>query len=947
MLRRVTGSSAHAWGPAAILASLVALAFVVHHGYLTTNALNSNDWGWYSQGAARALAPWPALWDPSAGFGGNTLATRNFLPLHSLIGVLATLGLPWGIVEKITYFGPFAVLSFVGPYVLAHRVLRSRALAAAAAVLYASNTYLLVVAQQGQMTIAVAECLAPLVLWAHLRGSGGALGRARGSAIAWSLATALLLAIQTAFDLRIAYLTALCLAVELTLRAVATRSIPGLRRVLVTGAVTFGVYSSTQLYWIVPALAYAGPRDLPFGTDLFVPYTTLAHAMSALHPFWTGSTPSYFQTAPVGAAALLLPILAFAVLARRRLSYELLWLSLCGLAAVFLLKQDRPPLGGLYVWMFEHVPGWSLFRESSKLFWIIALVLALLLPEAARGAAASIRSAPHHVKRWRKTVGVGSAALVLAAVTAVAWIDGAGNLVPFAHGALAGTTRPFPEPASFSQLSTTLASDPRSSAVAWLGGAYVTQGDDVHHTPIGSARHPLVELDGQPPSDAVTGRAKDVLTRFCPSVATPFCYVRPGLFGYLAREVGLGYVVAPAGHSVGLLPAGLSRDDLMSDVTQALAASPEIVGRGDAAVAVWRVPDAVGLASSAPYAVSVGGAPEDTARVLPLLQALRAPVAYAADEAGLGASAPVVGVLPITSNHVAVDRTHDYAVLVDETSAAIMVDGVTVPDPSVLAVLGQSARLVGPVRLVAGRHLITGSHDGAPVTGGAQPQALVAWTPLAAAALRSPSTQWPVAVTPLRDAVSLGDSPGSIVLSRSTYDPQWTLAGATRHVIGDGLFNLFLVPARHPSHVLMTFTAARSAAVGLALAAGSTVLAVCALVVLGIPGRTRTKAASPSRALAGTESSNAAAIARIGLFLLVCAEAEVIVGSYGLPSILPQFFASGPAAPFGNSYGLAVDFYVALAVGALMLSLLVRVAMSWMPGRWPPRQGRTEQGPNP
>lgn len=910
---------------------LAAIALAAHYSYLTPTPLNSDDWGWYSHDAARSLAPWPSLWDPTAGFGANTLAVRNFLPIHSIIGWLAATGLAWGVIEKVTYFVPFVVLSVVGPFVLARHLLRSTPCAAAAALLYASNSYVLLVAQQGQLTIGVAEGVAPLVLWSHLRA-------ARPGATRWGVVTGILLGVQTAYDLRIAYVTVLCILLELSLAAVTVRSRDAVRLLAGRAFVPFAVYGVTQLYWIVPALAYHGDRNLPLASDLFVPYTTLGHGVAGLHPFWTGDVPSYFHTLAPSPAALLLPVAAFSVLARRRVSRELVWLSMCGLVAAFLLKQDRPPFDGVYPWMFQHVPGWNLLRESSKLFWVVALALAILVPEAARGAVDSIRSAlgPRGRSRaeglrsfsraWSKVRAhwrVIPPVLAVAAVALIAWLDSVSNLVPLAEGRLGGTTQAAAEPASFAELSAELSSDPQSSAVAWLGGAYAVDGADVHHTPITSTRHPLVELDGQPPTDAVTGRAKDVLTRFCPSAVVPFCYLDRALFPYLVRETGIGYVVAPAGTGVGILPAGTWQSDLVARATEALGATPRTVGSGPDALAVWRVVGSTSLAGSAPFVVRIVGGPPDTTSVLPLLDALRMPTVYATD-AEAEPLAATVTLLPNSGRGFRVTRSSSYAVFTSSAGTpSVFVDGVLRQVTRIASVRGGG--LLGPLALQPGLHAVDVGGT-LPSDARQQARALVEWTPTSAATLASPPEQMPAQDEVLRDSISITGIRDRYLISRSTFDPQWTVAGAGDHLQADSLFNLFVLP-EHTSDATMVFTAHESGHLGLLLSAIGTPLMIgLILAAAAPPWRLRRAARSVSSAPAVC-SYSAAGLARAGIVFLLFAAAEAFVNERGLPSVLPQLFSTAPGAPLGYSYALAVDFYAAVAIGALLLSLVVRVAL--------------------
>ena len=40
---------------------------------------------------------------------------------------------------------------------------------------------------------------------------------------------------------------------------------------------------------------------------------------------------------------------------------EVLWLTVAVLLFAFFAKTDNAPLGGIYDWMYVHIPGWKLF----------------------------------------------------------------------------------------------------------------------------------------------------------------------------------------------------------------------------------------------------------------------------------------------------------------------------------------------------------------------------------------------------------------------------------------------------------------------------------------------------------------------------------------------------------------------------------------------------------
>ena len=81
-----------------------------------------------------------------------------------------------------------------------------------------------------------------------------------------------------------------------------------------------------------------------------------------------------------------LPLVALMPLIARRLTPEVLWLAVAALLFAYFVNTDNPPFGGIYDWMYSHVPGWNLFREGSKFLFVVGMAYAILIPIALKMA---------------------------------------------------------------------------------------------------------------------------------------------------------------------------------------------------------------------------------------------------------------------------------------------------------------------------------------------------------------------------------------------------------------------------------------------------------------------------------------------------------------------------------------------------------------------------------
>ena len=81
---------------------------------------------------------------------------------------------------------------------------------------------------------------------------------------------------------------------------------------------------------------------------------------------------------------LILPLLAYAALLFKTIEKSsrktILFFALLGLIGAFLAKGANEPFGQIYLWLFEHVPGFIMFRDPTKWYLLVALSYSVLIP---------------------------------------------------------------------------------------------------------------------------------------------------------------------------------------------------------------------------------------------------------------------------------------------------------------------------------------------------------------------------------------------------------------------------------------------------------------------------------------------------------------------------------------------------------------------------------------
>jgi tetratricopeptide (TPR) repeat protein len=901
-------------------ATLVVLALVglgIRHAWLSPQPLSAGDWHWPDNAVLASYSPWPSVWDSSLGLGGENRFSAAFrFPVYALAGLFAVLGVGWTFTEKLLYFVPFAVLLPIGGWLLAREIMGRTRWALLTPVLLVGATYFML-ESNGEVPLALGEVVSFFVLIAFLK-------TIRQLSFRWALITGLLLAVVALYDVRPAYLCVLLMAMYFVIVAVAERNWRVLVRRTMLGAVAGVVFAGIQAFWLLPFLTYHGGVGLPIPQAPNFNVLTLGHGLAGVDAFWTGGTPAQLVQAPLNPAYMILPLLALTPLLARRMRPEVLWLTVAALLFAFFAKTDNAPLGGIYDWMYIHVPGWKLFREGSKFLYIVTLAYAILIPMA---LASVFQWCGAHLTELRARLLRAGAAVALVGVVALsAW-----SVVVLQTGTLGSTTQSTPEPASFVAFSKILADDPRPGPVLWFGQPLIGNSLHNHHFLIASPTHPAVNLTGKFGGSRTNQR--DPFQLFCPDNVIAFCYVDPQLFPYLVQMAGVGYVVVPGGQGEGSLPAGITRSWLQQQMS-AMFGRPMILGSGSTSIWVWRMSSPQPAVTTAPAIAVVDSGTWATTASLPALEALDVPAAYreSFDSSQYPIAPPnlpdSIAVMPYVNNTCQASATGTAAVMAQSaaTSIELTVGGSPVSLP-LLTTQGLPRlpgwNAYGPFQLVAGANTITGT-AGASTTGTSPTLGpCLSWSSLTATALGAHTNAVSVItltssneqITASTDSVN-----GTWVELRRYFDPGWRLDTSKPASLGDGLFNLYHLDAAQSSSPTLSFTYSTLPFERLGEGIALVVLVVAVWLAIRVPRRLRFAvfATSPTVSAADFPPSRLARwIAGVGMAMLVVTAVAATLEWFGVPSALPEV----AVAP--DPYSIDIG-YGAVAIGLLLLSLAVR-----------------------
>lgn len=352
-----------------ILLVLAILLYIYHPWFTFSETLSSGDWPYLFLENINEFSFLPEPHD-------IWLSTYYKITAKILVEYL---GFSWALAERIFWFWPMLLLSALSAYKLTKSWI--------GVLIYTANTYVLMLAGGGQMGVAMAYSIAPLVLARFIR----LISAVNPQRLNFKLlvASGLVLAVQIMFDPRIAYIAMIAVLIYFVVRIRSMRHV--LSVFLSSLLVPILIALVLNGFWIIGMLIHGLPGEpvsgfTKGGVDYFS-FASFPQTFSLLHPNWPENI--FGKTYFLKPEFLALPILAFSsLLFFNKNSYiaiqpfnhaTVLFFALLGLLGAFLAKGSNPPFGQIYLWLFDYFPGFFMFRDPTKFYLLVALSYSFLL----------------------------------------------------------------------------------------------------------------------------------------------------------------------------------------------------------------------------------------------------------------------------------------------------------------------------------------------------------------------------------------------------------------------------------------------------------------------------------------------------------------------------------------------------------------------------------------
>lgn len=318
------------------------------------------------------------------GLGGINLGLTVY-PANLIQAFLVKIGLNQNLVFSLFFLYPVALVTPLSMYLLAEYIFSNKLVSFTASTIFTYSTPI-IVGSTGIMTSSVTTAFTPLIILYFIKS----LNEKSFRSLAISL---LFVSIVITYDVRYLFVIYLILFLYfiffITIQNYKNFNFRNIFFSKSTRLFYFFILITIflNLYWILiiftdsSEISEITARAL-WGKNL----VSITQSLFLNHSIWNGSKliPFYHNSLPL--SSILIPLLFIAALLKFNKNNILLsFFTIISLLGIFLTKMNNFPFTDLYEWIYNNVPGFGFFRESSKFYLIIAIGYAIVISSLLHG----------------------------------------------------------------------------------------------------------------------------------------------------------------------------------------------------------------------------------------------------------------------------------------------------------------------------------------------------------------------------------------------------------------------------------------------------------------------------------------------------------------------------------------------------------------------------------
>ncbi len=364
---------------------LVFIVLITHWRWVFLNEhFSSGDSAYFSWfvNTCRDLFRFPSIWSSldvntsGTGFGGLDVLLSWYPSLYFMYAGLAVFFQNAIIASKLVFLIPIPIISAIGSFLLIQYLLKNKTAGIIGSIVYSYNVPFLIL-QTGTIQWAMAYALAPLILFFFIKSIDN-------KKLTLSVLTGLISFVAGSYDFRILYIVfwvMLFYIIYQILFEIKDKLYTKIVPILEYGFIPFFIIFLLNFFWILPFyFSNTLSHNLLFDRAIFgSQFVNLSQGLTLFHPYWTGGPPSVFTVQPIPFYFWLIPIFALMGLITNFKNKKILFFAFIAILGILLTKQEDYPFPHLYLWLFNHFPGFNAYREASKFYMLIALGYSVLI----------------------------------------------------------------------------------------------------------------------------------------------------------------------------------------------------------------------------------------------------------------------------------------------------------------------------------------------------------------------------------------------------------------------------------------------------------------------------------------------------------------------------------------------------------------------------------------
>jgi hypothetical protein len=327
----------------------------------------------------------PNLWSFAENLGSSNAGKVGLNMLDALQSYLYDLfGFEFKQSEIILWFAPYLFFSTVGMYLLSQKFFKSKLATSIAVFFYTFNTYTLTIfSDAGHSNILVSYSLLPFVLVSLFN-------LFEKPNLSKAIIYVLFFSLTFIYDFRIGYIGSFIQAIFIIRELIFNRKNKYWVDNIIWLYISMAMFIIVNVFWILPIIITPKDSILLEGYDKAIwvyrlSFQTIFNGIFPQHPFWGGDGVSYFVTNPISPIFVILTILlviGIVITARsatKSVKGNVILLTVLWIAGSIMISGSNFPFGSIYIWLFEHFPGFFMFREPQKFYILVLLPYSLLL----------------------------------------------------------------------------------------------------------------------------------------------------------------------------------------------------------------------------------------------------------------------------------------------------------------------------------------------------------------------------------------------------------------------------------------------------------------------------------------------------------------------------------------------------------------------------------------